>query len=206
MSKSKVGKKMWNFCGGPSVMYDDVKLQAQKEFMSVNDSGHSMFEFNHRSPPYYAMQRETKDNLREFLSIPDTHTILFFQGGSHLMFNATGMNLFSADNPIVNNLCTGFWSYSTADELRKMGTVHDVLPHIKKGNLAPHDLPDKAEWNVHPDADFVHYCDNETATGFEMHDLPADIFGDQPIVSDMSSNIGSREIDWSKHAAVYACA
>jgi phosphoserine aminotransferase len=187
-------------------MYDEIKLEAQKEFMNVRETGHSMFEFNHRSPAYYALQKEAKDNLRKFLSIPDTHTILFFQGGSHLMFNSIGMNLFSRDNPIVNNVCTGFWSFSTEGEQQKMGKIHNVLPHIKKGNLAPANVPEPSAWDVNPNADFVHYCDNETATGFEMTDFPAEIFGDQPIVCDMSSNIGTRQIDWTKHAAVYACA
>jgi len=207
MDKSSGTKKFWNFCGGPSVIPDVVKEQAKEEFLSVDGSGHSMFEFNHRSPPFYKLQNEAKSNMREFLEIPDDFEILFFQGGSHLMFNSIGFNLFNTENPTCMNVVTGWWSFSTGSELSKYGTVHNVLPHVNRDNLAIHDVPAAKEWNVLPKADFVHYCDNETGTGFEFNEnFPYHLFPDTPIVSDMSSNIGSKPIDWSKYGAVYACA
>ena len=52
----------------------------------------------------------------------------------------------------------------------------------------------------------MHYCDNETATGFEFNDFPYEVFEEQYIVSDLSSNIGSKFIDWTKLDVGYACA
>jgi len=52
----------------------------------------------------------------------------------------------------------------------------------------------------------VHYCDNETGTGFEINDFPYEAVEGKNLVADMSSNIGSKVIDWSKYAAAYACA
>lgn len=208
-AKRTAAKKFFNFCGGPSVIPDAVKNQAHKNFLSVNGSGHSIFEFNHRSPPFYQLQREAKDNMRTFLEIPDDFEILFFQGGSHLMFNSIGWNLFNKENPTCMNMVTGWWSYSTGIELEKNGKVHNVLPHVTRDNLAIHDAPavGAPEWDVLPKADFIHYCDNETGTGFEFNEnFPHELFPDTPVVADMSSNIGSKKLDWSKLGAVYACA
>ena len=124
LGKRAATKKFWNFCGGPSVLPMAVKEQAMKDFMNAEGSPHSMFEFNHRSPPFYAMQKDTKDNLREFLKVPDEFEILFFQGGSHLMFSSVGWNLFDRKNPVMMNVCTGWWSYSTGSELANVGKVH----------------------------------------------------------------------------------
>lgn len=65
-------------------------------------------------------------------------------------------------------------------------------------------IADSSEWKVDKDGAFFHYCDNETIQGFEFHDFPFEVVGDLPLISDMSSNLCSRPIDWSKHALVYA--
>lgn len=53
----------------------------------------------------------------------------------------------------------------------------------------------------------MHICINETVHGFEItddnfpwHKIPKNV----PIVGDMSSNIATRPIDWSKFSVVYA--
>ena len=52
----------------------------------------------------------------------------------------------------------------------------------------------------------MHYCQNETVHGFQIPDgaFPFEKFGDMPVCCDMSSDIGSRHIDWSKFGMVYA--
>jgi phosphoserine aminotransferase len=55
--------------------------------------------------------------------------------------------------------------------------------------------------------DFIHYCDNETGSGFEFNGtFPFHKYPGIPVVADMSSNIGSKTIDWNKYGAIYACA
>jgi phosphoserine aminotransferase len=49
------------------------------------------------------------------------------------------------------------------------------------------------------------YVDNETANGFEFNDFPYEVIPEgMLLVSDMSSNISTKPIDWTKYAAVYA--
>lgn len=74
-------------------------------------------------------------------------------------------------------------------------------------------IPDVSTWHIErDDAAYFHYCDNETVHGVEFKAFPYEEIlnkrgpkGEELLlVSDMSSNLCSREIDWDKHAVVYA--
>ena len=72
-----------------------------------------------------------------------------------------------------------------------------------------------SEWKkIHPNASFVHYCQNETVHGYQFKDgldddqsthfpfhlVPQGV----PVVCDMSSDIGARPIDFTKFGVIYA--
>ena len=122
------------------------------------------------------------------------------------MFAGVPLNLFSTNQSVCNNVVTGWWTVSSAVEQNKYGRSHNPLPHINKDNLIVSTLPPVNEWDIRDDAEFVHFCDNETASGFEFNEFPYEGFGDQITVSDVSSNIGSKPIDWNKLDVAYACA
>lgn len=122
------------------------------------------------------------------------------------MFNGVGLNLFNKENPVCMQFLTGFWSYAAGQEQAKNGKVHNIFPTITKDNLAISALPEEKDWSLLPKADFVHYCDNETVTGFEIHEFPFHKFPNTPVIADMSSNLGYKPVDWNKFGAVYACA
>jgi phosphoserine aminotransferase len=63
-------------------------------------------------------------------------------------------------------------------------------------------MPSREEWQLDPNAAYVHYTTNETIHGVEFHDVP-DV-GDVPLVADMSSNILSGPIDVSRFGLIYA--
>jgi phosphoserine aminotransferase len=52
---------------------------------------------------------------------------------------------------------------------------------------------------------YVHYVDNETVHGIEFQTPPV-IDPEVPLIADMSSNLLTRPVDFSKFAMVYACA
>ena len=138
--------------------------------------------------------------------MPDSHELLLFGFGSSTMISTVPMNMFSHDNPVCNNVVTGIWTSSAEREQSKFGTSHSVFDDVARQGPLISTLPPTHEWDVRDDADFVHYCDNETATGFEFNDFPYEVFEEQYIVSDLSSNIGSKFIDWTKLDVGYACA
>lgn len=101
----------------------------------------------------------------------------------------------------ANYLVTGVWSEAAAAEAKKFGTVVEVSEKAKVFQ----GLPDPAKWTVAEDADYFHYCENETVHGVEVLDFPFDkVPKGMTIVCDMSSNFCSKEIDWSKYGVVYA--
>ena len=57
------------------------------------------------------------------------------------------------------------------------------------------------QWNVRPDAAYVHYCSNETIGGVEFHAVPQ---APVPRVADASSHFLSRPVDVSKYGLIYA--
>ena len=58
------------------------------------------------------------------------------------------------------------------------------------------------DWQVRPDAAYVHYCSNETISGVEFHWVPDT--GAVPLVADASSHILSRPLDVAKFGLIYA--
>jgi phosphoserine aminotransferase len=47
--------------------------------------------------------------------------------------------------------------------------------------------------------------DNETANGFEFNDFPFEVIPPgMLLICDMSSNITTKPIDWSRYAVIYA--
>jgi hypothetical protein len=63
----------------------EVLLQAQAEFVDYQGNGASFMELSHRDAngPVQNIVEAASQNLRDLLRVPDSHTILFFQGGAH---------------------------------------------------------------------------------------------------------------------------
>jgi phosphoserine aminotransferase len=57
------------------------------------------------------------------------------------------------------------------------------------------------QWNVRPEAAYVHYCSNETIGGVEYFEVPK---VSVPLVADASSHFLSRPLDVSKFGLIYA--
>ncbi|KAK3728567.1 hypothetical protein QZH41_011647 [Actinostola sp. cb2023] len=98
-------------------------------------------------------------------------------------------------------ICTGAWSSKAVKEVRfaeKYGKVNLVLPKLDSYDR----IPSQSEWNLDPNASYVHYCANETVHGVEFDFIPET--NGVPIVCDMSSNILSRPVDVSKYGVIYA--
>jgi phosphoserine aminotransferase len=64
-------------------------------------------EMSHRSKVYQSIFDETKADLKAIMKIPDTHEVLFMQGGATLQFAAVAMNLIGktgkADYAVTGN-------------------------------------------------------------------------------------------------------
>lgn len=93
-------------------------------------------------------------------------------------------------------LDTGTWASNAIKEARLFGDV-DVVASSKEANYTY--IP--TSYTVPDDSDYFHITTNNTIYGTEMRYDP-DV--NVPLVADMSSDIFSRPIDFSKYIAVYA--
>ena len=66
-------------------------------------------------------------------SIPDSHAVLFLQGGATGQFSGIPLNFLNLQaNQTADYLVTGYWSEKAAKEAEKFGKVNWVIPKRTK--------------------------------------------------------------------------
>ena len=100
-------EQTFNFAAGPSVLPTTVLEEARDELLNYHGSGMSVMEMSHRSSVYQEIFDDAKQRLKRVLQVPDSHEILFLQGGATLQFAAVPMNLMGpggcADYAVTGN-------------------------------------------------------------------------------------------------------
>lgn len=176
----------------------EVLKKAQQELIDWNGLGTSVMEISHRSKEFVVVAKQSEQDLRDLLSIPDNYHVLFCHGGARAQFAAVPLNLLGEASS-ADYVDGGYWAHSAAEEAEKYCSPNIIdITCEKDGKRA---VQPAAQWPLSDDAAFVHFCPNETIDGIEIRDLPVT---DKPIVADLSSTILSREIDVSKYGVIYA--
>lgn len=175
-----------------------VMARAQAEFLDYASSGISVMEMSHRSETITGIFAKAEQLLRELLSISDEYAVLFLQGGASLQFSAVPMNLMG-ENGQADFVLTGVWSEKAYQEAGQFGRVRVAASDKNNGYKS---VPDFADWDLDPSADYLHITPNETIHGVEFTDWPNT--GEVPVVADLSSTILSRPIDVSRFGVIYA--
>ena len=190
-----MNERVFNFAAGPSVMPEEALRRAQEEIFSYHGCGMSVMEMSHRSPVFAEIFAGTQEKLRKVLSVPETHEILFLQGGATLQFAAIPMNLSCGGT--ADYAVTGNFSKKAAKEAEKYCTVYtaaSTAPEFRR-------IPRQEELSLSEDAAYFYYCANNTVYGTEWQYIPET---PSPLVCDMSSDILSRPVDVSKYGLIYA--
>ena len=98
--------RIYNFSAGPSMLPLPVLERAAAEMYNYNGSGMSVMEMSHRSKVYLKIFESVKEKLKKALSVPDTHEILFLQGGATTQFAMVPLNLMGRTGKAdKSNLC-----------------------------------------------------------------------------------------------------
>jgi phosphoserine aminotransferase len=179
-------------------------LQQIKHDLPVyKNTGMSVLEMSHRGQDFIQIYQDCESNLRKVLSIPDNFKLLFLSGGASLQFAGVPLNLLRKHQR-CGYLITGQWSEKAAAEARKYCDKVEILydARMMTDNGKYGELPSEPI-KIQGDYDYIHYCDNETVNGVEFPRVP-EFPSEIPLVCDMSSNIMTRTIDWSKFGVVYA--
>ena len=190
-------RKVFNFSAGPAVLPEEVLAQAAAEMSDWNGSGQSVMEMSHRGKEYMGIHERAEQDLRALMGIPDSHAVLFLQGGATLQFAMVPLNLLG-QNGYGAYVNTGEWSKKAIKEARRFGEV-DVVASAEDRKFTY--VPAQASWKEFDGANYLHYCANETIGGVEFGFAPES--GDVPLVADISSNFLSRPVDVASHAILY---
>lgn len=190
--------RIHNFSAGPAAIPLPVLKKAQGEFLNFQGTGMSIMEMSHRSKEFEAVLARAIAGVKNVLGVPDDYAILFIQGGASMQFTMVPMNLVLPGKKI-DLIQTGAWTQKAYKEAKRHADVN-IVATTESVNFMR--LPRADELKFTPDAAYVHMCSNNTIFGTEYNTLPET--KGVPIVSDMSSNIASREIDVSKHGLIFA--
>ena len=176
---------------------ESVLKQAQQEMLDWHGTGMSVMEMSHRGKEYMSIAEKAKQDFIDVMSIPDTHDVLFLQGGASSQFAMVPLNLLG-DKKTADYTNTGAWSKKAIAEAKRFCDVN-VVTSSEEQNFST--VAAQKSWDCSTDAAYLHYTPNETIGGVEFPFVP-DV--NIPLVADMSSNIMSRPIDVSKFAVIYA--
>jgi len=175
-----------------------VLEQAAAEMTNYRGTGMSVMEMSHRGKVYLSIFEETKADLKRLLKVPDTHEIIFMQGGATLQFSAIPMNLIGKTGK-ADYAVTGSFSSLATKEAKKYGEINIACSSEDKNHTY---IPAQGDISFSDDASYFYYCSNNTIFGTEWKYVPET--GGAPLVCDMSSNIMSVPVDVSKYGLIYA--
>lgn len=188
--------KIHNFSAGPCILPQEVFEGTSKAVLNFNDSGSSIMEISHRRADAQEVLDTTIALTKELLNIPDTHEVIFLQGGASLQFSMVPFNLMKNNNGRAAYLETGVWAKKAIKEAKRLGeVVISASSSDRNFNYIP------KNYTVPEDVDYFHCTSNNTIYGTQMKSFPE---SSVPMVCDMSSDILSKKIDVSKFDVIYA--
>lgn len=190
-------RDVFNFSAGPATLPEPVLETAASEMLNWHGCGHAVMEMSHRGKEYMSIHSQAKQDLRELMGIPGDYEILFLQGGATAQFSLLPMNL-ATINKRVDIINTGQWSKKAITAAGDFATVNVAASSEAQRFTC---VPDVADWQLDPGADYVHICVNETIGGVEYFFTP-DV-GKVPLVADISSTFLSRPIPVEQYDLIY---
>ncbi|MEN0005546.1 MAG: 3-phosphoserine/phosphohydroxythreonine transaminase [Bacteroidota bacterium] len=187
--------KKHNFSAGPAILPASVIQEAAQGVADLNGIGLSIMEISHRSPEFKTILEEAVTLVHDLLGLTDDYAALFLTGGASSQFFMTAMNLLD-ESEVAGYVDTGSWSTKAIKEAKLFGKV-EVLASSKESNFSY--IPKGYDIPAH--LKYVHLTSNNTIFGTQYHAWPETSV---PFVCDMSSDMFSRPIDFSRFAIIYA--
>ena len=186
--------KKHNFSAGPCILPQEVLQKASDAVLNFNNDDLSLIEISHRSKPFVDVIEKGRALALELLGLENKgYKSLFLQGGASMEFLMVAYNLLNKKGAYLN---TGTWSDKAIKEAKIFGEVVEVASSKDKNFTY---IP--KNYTIPSDADYFHCTSNNTIFGTQMQSFPET---DVPLVCDMSSDIFSRKLDFSKFDLIYA--
>ncbi len=190
--------RVYNFNPGPAMLPLEVLKEAQSEMLNFKNSGMSILEISHRAKEYDEVHNQAKADIKELMGLGDDYEVLFIQGGASMQFNMVPQN-FAIDGKIGNYILSGSFASKAYKEACILGEAH-VAASSKEIQFKH--IPTQEEINLSDNAAYLHVCYNNTIYGTEYHYIPET--NGIPLIADMSSDMLSRPLDFSRFSLIYA--
>lgn len=190
-----------NFYSGPAILPESVKKQAVQAIENFENTGLSILEISHRSKQFVAVMENARSLVKELMNLPENYEVLFLQGGASSQFYTVPYNLLDETQTGVY-IDTGTWAKGALEQAKLFGNVH--IAGSSAGETYNH-IPQTL--SIPETAAYLHITTNNTIYGTQYHfsQNPKTFFGiDYPLIADMSSDILSREMDFSAFDLIYA--
>lgn len=185
-----------NFNSGPSILPKTVYEQASQAILEYNNTGLSILEIGHRTPIFEGILEEARQIARELMGLSDEYEILFLHGGATTQFLQIPYN-FLGSNETAAYLDCGTWGTKAIKEAKAFGHVHllgtsqdKTYSYIPKGYA----IPDGTK--------YIHITSNNTIEGTQQNSWPEK--NGALLVADMSSDILSRQMNFTDFDLIYA--
>ncbi len=186
--------KKHNFSAGPCILPESVLEKASQAVIDFNNDNLSLIEISHRSKPFVEVMEKAQSLALELLGLENKgYKALFLQGGASTQFLMAAYNLLNKKAAYLN---TGTWSTKAIKEAGLFGEIVEVASSKDKNfNYIP------KGFQIPSDVDYFHCTSNNTIFGTQIKEFPE---FDGVMISDMSSDIFSRQLDFSKFGLIYA--
>ncbi len=186
--------KIHNFSAGPSILPQEVMQKASEAVINFNNDNLSILEISHRSKPFVDVMEKARALALELLGLEGKgYKVLFLQGGASTQFLMVALNLLEKRAGYLN---TGSWSAKAIKEAK----IYDDIYEVASSKSANYNYIPKG-YDIPSDYDYFHCTSNNTIFGTQMKAFPECSI---PLVCDMSSDIFSRTLDFSKFDLIYA--
>lgn len=188
--------KKHNFSAGPCILPQEVFEKSAAAILDFNQSSLSILEISHRSKDFIAVMDEARALALELLGLTGKgYQALFLQGGASMEFLRIPYNLLPQDGQAAY-LDTGTWANNAIKEAKLFGDT--VVVGSSKNDNYNH-IP--TDYTIPANASYFHCTSNNTIFGTQIKSFPQT---NVPMVCDMSSDLFSRTLDFSKFDLIYA--
>lgn len=186
--------KKHNFSAGPCILPQSVLKKASEAVINFNGLDLSLIEISHRSKDFVEVMDSARALALEHLGLHNKgYQALFLQGGASMEFLMVAYNLLEKKAAYLN---TGTWADKAIKEAKLFGEIVEVASSKDQNfNYIP------KNYSIPADADYFHCTSNNTIFGTQLKQFPET---DATLVCDMSSDIFSRVLDFSKFDLIYA--
>ena len=195
--------KIHNFYAGPSILPQEVLDQSKAAIDNFAGMGLSLLEISHRAKEFVDVINNASSLIKELMGLGDDYEVLYMQGGASTQFYMIPYN-FLDTNDTAGYVDTGTWAHGALEEAKLFGNVHVIA----SSQLSNYDHIPKQLNIGDRRPKYIHITTNNTIYGTQWAiDEIKLLRGETDIlIADMSSDIFSRDIDYSMFDVIYAAA